>query len=151
MPDGCKQILSPFTGHKKQKAWIKTRKKYMLLKNLPETDRGSYYKEEWLEEFLDSKGPFYNGNKIIIMMSYNENNEQQQLPDGFANSCYKIVSQILLQNLINEFAVCKHYIGTLLLDEDVSHSFETRTTYFKKELHFLIYQPRTCHIFMLCA
>ena len=30
--------------------------------NLSETDRGSYYKEEWLEEFLDSKGEFYNGN-----------------------------------------------------------------------------------------
>ena len=49
--------------------------------NLAETDKGSYYKEEWLEEFLDSKGAFYNG----------ENNEQQQLPEGFANSCYRIV------------------------------------------------------------
>ena len=68
MPDGCKQILSPFTGRKKQKAWIKTRKKYMPLKNLPETDRWSYYKAEWLEEFLHSKGPFYSGNKIIIMI-----------------------------------------------------------------------------------
>ena len=27
--------------------------------------------------------------------------------------------------------------------------FETRTTYFKKELHPLIDQPRTCHFFML--
>ena len=25
----CKQILSPFTGHDKQKAWNKTREKYM--------------------------------------------------------------------------------------------------------------------------
>ena len=33
-----------------------------------------------------------------------ENNEQQQLSEGFANSCYKIVSPILLQELINDFA-----------------------------------------------
>ena len=47
MPEG------PFTGRKKQKAWNKTREKYMLLKRrwkLAETDRGSYYKEEWLED-----------------------------------------------------------------------------------------------------
>ena len=60
--------------------------------NLAEIDRGSYYKEEWLKEFLDSKGAFYNGSE-----SHNdENNEQQQLLEGFANSCYKIVSPILL-------------------------------------------------------
>ena len=29
MPEGCKQILSSFTRHKKQKAWNKTREKYM--------------------------------------------------------------------------------------------------------------------------
>ena len=30
--------------------------------NLAETDRGSQYnQEEWLEEFLDYKGAFYNG------------------------------------------------------------------------------------------
>ena len=60
---------------------------------------------------------------IIMMRVYNENNEQQQLPEGFANSCYKIVSTILLQKLINDFAVCKHSNGTLLLVEDVSHGF----------------------------
>ena len=31
--------------------------------NLAETGRGSYYKEEWLEEFLNSKGTVYNGNE----------------------------------------------------------------------------------------
>ena len=61
--------------------------------------------------------------KMIIMMSYNENNEQQQLSECFANSCYKIVSPILLQKLINDFGVCRHYSGTLLLVEDVSHGF----------------------------
>ena len=70
MLDGSKQILSPFTERKKQKAWNKTREKYIIKRrqNLAETDRGSYYKEEWLEEFLDSKGAFCNGN---------ENKEQQ--------------------------------------------------------------------------
>ena len=44
MSDGCKLILSPFTGLKKQKAWNKTREKYMRVKRRQtETDRGSYY------------------------------------------------------------------------------------------------------------
>ena len=59
---------------------------------------------------------------IMKIKVYNENNEQQQLP-GFANSCYKIVSPIILQKLINNFAICKHYSGTMLLVEDVSHGF----------------------------
>ena len=55
--------------------------------NLDETDRGSYYKEERLEEFLDSKGEIYNGNQSDNDdESYNENNEQQQLQEGFVNS-----------------------------------------------------------------
>ena len=47
MSDGCKLILSPFTGRKKRKAWNKTREKYMLeeiRQNLAEADRESYYK-----------------------------------------------------------------------------------------------------------
>ena len=59
----------------------------------------------------------------VIMRVSNENNEHQQLPEGCANSCYKIVSAILLQNLISDHAVCKHYSGTLLLVEDVSNGF----------------------------
>ena len=43
------------------------------------------------------------------MRDSDENNEQQQLPEGFANSCYKIVSLILVQKLINDFAVCKQF------------------------------------------
>ena len=55
--------------------------------NLVETDRGSYYKEEWLEEFWDSKGAFYNGNESDNNdESYNENNEHQQLGESFANT-----------------------------------------------------------------
>ena len=66
MPFGRKSILSPFTGRKKRKPWNETRLNYMPAKrrqNLPETDKGSYYKEAWLEELLDSKGAFYHGNE----------------------------------------------------------------------------------------
>ena len=55
-------------------------------------------------------------------MAASENNKQQQLSEGFANICYKIVSTILLQELINDFTVCKHCSRTLLLVED-SHDF----------------------------
>ena len=105
MSDGRKRILGPFTGRKKRTSWYKTREKYTPLKrkqNLAETRRGLYYKEEWLEEFLYNKGAFYNGNKSDDDddddddESYNENKEQQQLTQGFASSCYKIVSPILL-------------------------------------------------------
>ena len=112
MSDSCKRILSPFTGCKKRKAWNNTREKYMPVKrrqNLAETDIGSIYKEEQLEEFFDSESAFYNVNKSDNHDdSYNESNGQQELPEGFANSCYKIVTPILLQKLINDFAVCKH-------------------------------------------
>ena len=43
MSGGCKRILSPFTGHRKWKAWNKTGEKYMLeerRQNLAETDKG---------------------------------------------------------------------------------------------------------------
>ena len=122
MPDGHKRILTPFSGCKKPKVWKKTREKYMPVKtrqNLAERDKGSHYKEEWLEEILDSKGAFYNGSES----DNDENNEHQQLLECFANSYYKIVSPILLQKLINDCALCKHYSGTVLLVEDVSHGF----------------------------
>ena len=51
-------------------------------------------------------------------MAASGNNEQQQLSEGFANICYKIVSPILLQELISDFAVCKNCSETLLLAED---------------------------------
>ena len=50
----------------------------MLLKrkwNLAKTDMGSYYKEEWIDKFLDSKGAFYNSNESQWCENYNENNE----------------------------------------------------------------------------
>ena len=87
MSDGCKQILSPSTARKKRKAWNKTRGKYMSVKrkqNLAETDKGSYYnKGKWSEEFLDGKDAFHNGSENDDI----DNDEQQQLYEGFANSC----------------------------------------------------------------
>ena len=61
----------------------------MLIKrrqNLAETDRGSYYKGEWLEEFLDSKDAFYNGNESdnnderVIMKIMNSSSYWRDLP-----------------------------------------------------------------------
>ena len=66
-------------------------------------------------------------------MAASENDEQQQLSDGFANSCYKIVSPILLQELINDFAVRKHCSGTLLLVEDETNSQGLGNYIFQKE------------------
>ena len=78
MPAGRKRNLGPFNGCEKRKAWNETRVKYMPVKrrqNLAEIDKGSYYKQEQLEEFLDSKGAFCNGNEIDDNdESYNENN-----------------------------------------------------------------------------
>ena len=55
---------------KNEKLGIKLEKNMPVKRsqNLPETDKGSYYTEEWLEEFLDSKGAFYNVMKVIITM-----------------------------------------------------------------------------------
>ena len=42
--------------------------------NLAETDTGSYYNEEqWLEEFLDKKGAFYN----VSESDDSENNDKE--------------------------------------------------------------------------
>ena len=90
MSKSRKQIPNPFTGRKKRKAWNKTREKYVPVKRryLAETNKESYYIEEWLEEVLDSKGAFYNGNESDNNdESYDEINEQQQLAEGFANNC----------------------------------------------------------------
>ena len=65
MSEGSNRILSPFTGSRKRKAW-KAREIYMPLKrrgNLAVTDRGSYYKEEWIDKFLDGKVAFFNSNE----------------------------------------------------------------------------------------
>ena len=94
MSDGRKRILSTFTGRKKQNAWNKTREKYMpeeRRQNLAETDRGSYCnQEEWLEEFLDDKGAFYNGSEsdiVIMMMRIIVKTQKQSFADVLQNKC----------------------------------------------------------------
>ena len=65
-------------------------------------------------------------------------NEQQKLFEGFANSCGKIVSPILIQKLINDFVVCKHCNETLLLVEDAtnsSHGFGNYNYHVSKSRH----------------
>ena len=77
-----------------------------------------YYEEGLLEEFLDSKVVFYNRNESDNDdATYKKNNEQQQLPEGSASSCNKI---------LNDFAVYKDQKQsnrTLLLAEDVIYGF----------------------------
>ena len=118
--------------------------------NFAETNRGSYYKqEEWLKKLLDGKGAFYNGSGSNDSDNdddnYNENNEQQELSEGFVNSWYKIVSPILLQELINDFAVYKYCSGTLLQPR-----FWKPDWHISKRSHTLIDQPVTCRFFVLC-
>ena len=60
----------------------------------------------------------------IIMMRVIMKNEQQQLSEGFANSCYKIISPVLLQALTNDFAIYKHCITTPSLVKDVTSSHD---------------------------
>ena len=72
--------------------------------------------------FFDSKGAFYNGNESDNDEDFYENNGRQQWPAGFVNSCYKLVTPILLQKLMNDFSVCKHQkhcSRTLLLAEEL--------------------------------
>ena len=93
--------------------------------NLAEAGRGLYYNQKkWLREFLDNNVMFYNGIESDDSdnddKNYNENMKavvhtcsskwvflEISLSNGFFNSCYKIVSRILLQELISNFAVCK--------------------------------------------
>ena len=58
----------------------------------------------------------------------------------------KIVSPIILQKVINDFAVCKDYSGTLLLVEDKHQNY-----IFQKGITVLVDQPRTCVVFMSCS
>ena len=148
MPDGRKRILGPFTGRKKRKAWNKTRVKYICRQKedniqLKQT-RDHITKRNCQKKFYTVKVHFYN--------------EQQQLLEDFANSYYKIlkiVSPILLQKLVNGFAVCKRYSGTLLLVENVSHVFQnyvfqkgTALMLHKAYIFKLIWQPVQ---FVTCA
>ena len=68
MSDGCKQILSPFTGRKKRKAWNKIKDKHIPAKrrqNITETNKKHITKRNDQKNFLDSKDRLYNGNEIL--------------------------------------------------------------------------------------
>ena len=81
MPGGRKQILSPFTGRKKQKAWNKTRKKKYAGKKKTKFswNRPRIILQRGTVRRIFSKGACNNGNES----DNDENNEQQQLPEGF--------------------------------------------------------------------
>ena len=96
--------------------------------NLADMDRGSHYnQEEWLEEILEDKGIFYNDSDNDNRTHDNESSsdgddEQEEVYESFNNNSLKSVSTLLLQELINDFAVCKHCGGKLLLCEDMVSS-----------------------------
>ena len=76
-----------------------------VLQNKDSSTFRKFYWETPVLEFICKKS--------CMTLAASENNEQQQLSEGFADSCYKIVSPILLQELINDFAVCKRCSGRL--------------------------------------
>ena len=99
-----------------------------------------------LEEFPDGKYAFYNSSesdhgdnddeingvnlriqskqwKIRTRKNFVFRHFSRSAPEGSVNSCYKIVSPILLLALISNFAVCKHCSETLLSAKNVSHGF----------------------------
>ena len=64
-----------------------------------------------------------------------------KLSEGFSNSCFKIVSSILLQEIFNNFAICKHCMKHIYFNEDVTSS----NYIFQKGATHLMDEPRTCH------
>ena len=66
------------------------------------------------------------------------------------NSCYKIDLPILLQELINGFAICKYCSGTLLLVANVasSHGFGNYNYIFQKRA--TLFNRSTKHAAFLC-
>ena len=118
MPAYRKGILSPFGGRKKRIPPNKKQRTVMTKenrRNLANTDRGSYYnQEEWLEEFLEVKVIFYKDSDSDSETYNNESSsdgddEQEEVCESFNNNSLKIVSLLLLQELNNDVAICKHY------------------------------------------
>ena len=93
---------------------------------------------------LFKNNPFYR----TFLVASSENNEQQQLSEGFANICYKIDSLFLLQELISVLLSASTLVEHFYLLK-ITKILETRTTYFKQKPHFLIHQPITYLVFML--
>ena len=115
-----------------------------LLKTDSDTGIFPWYLQTFKEHSFLQKPP----------MVASENNDQQQLSESFAYSCHKIVQPILLQELINDFAICKHIVEQLLFEVVTNSQFwklELQNYIFQKEPHFLTDEPRTCRILMLCC
>ena len=129
-----KRVLNPFGGRKKRIPPNKKQRTVMTKEkrqNLTDMDRGSYYnQEEWLKEFLEDKGIFYNDDDSESETYDNESSsdgddEKEKVCESLNNNRLKIVPPLLLQELINDFAVCKHCGEKILLWEDMvgSHGF----------------------------
>ena len=120
MSDGCKLILSPFTGHKKWKAWNKTKEKYVLVKEDRLKQIGDHItiKRMVSKYFQMIKVHFSMVMKVMIMIMMMRIIMKIMNSSSYfrvVNKCYKMVSPVLLQELINDFAICKYCSGTLLL------------------------------------
>ena len=71
-------------------------------------------------KFANLSGTHFSQNTPWLLLKIRNSNSIE----GFANSWYEVVLPILLQESINNFAVCKHCSGTLLLVEDVTSSHD---------------------------
>ena len=146
--------MSLFTGHRKRKAQNKTRVKYMLVKRskiqLKQT-RNHITRRNCQKNFQTVKVHFTMVMRVIIMM-------RVVMKIIINSSSYWRVLPIIPTKWFHQF-FCKNQLSILpsvstivehLLDEDVSHGLRNQNYIFQKELHFLIDQPRTCYIFILC-
>ena len=117
MSDCCKLILSPFTRHKKQKAWNKTREKYMLVKRKQiETNKGSYdNKEDGQKYFQTVKVNFSMVMKVMIVITMMRIITKIMNSSSYLRFLPIIATKQFQQLIINDFAVFKCCSGTLLL------------------------------------
>ena len=82
-------MLSPFRERKNRKLGIRLEKNISRRKK---TDRQSYYnQEEWLEQFLDNKGGFYDGSEG----NDSENNDKESYWK-YESSCLQMFFKITI-------------------------------------------------------
>ena len=98
------------------------------IKNSNDKGKQTEFSRHGQREILEDKGIFYNNSDSDNRTHDNESSsdgdedEQEKVYESFNNNSLKIVSPLLLQELINDFAVCKHCGGKLLLCEDMVSS-----------------------------
>ena len=128
--------------------------------NSAETDWGSYHnQEECLEEFLDDKAAFYNNSESDEACNFFKNRLQHRcvtmkfckpFKDTFFTEHMRWLLLQDLQELINNFAICKHSNGTLLVQDVTStHGFGNYNYIFQKGVTLFHRSRKTFHIFML--